>query len=105
MTSCIESRGAWVGLSGLVRIWAQLWQPIAAGWPGFPSGSVPCLGRQASGVAVSVIGFNGHVLDALLTSIYRALRMHILTLRIVSRHPPEAGAVCGSSARTDLCGG
>ena len=31
--------------------------------------------------------------------------MHILTLRIASRHIPEAGAVCGSSARTDLCGG
>ncbi|MQQ34691.1 hypothetical protein GE543_10135 [Pseudomonas sp. SZ57] len=31
--------------------------------------------------------------------------MHIRTLRIASRHLPEAGAVCGSSARTDLCGG
>lgn len=31
--------------------------------------------------------------------------MHIRTLRIASRHIPEAGAVCGSSARTDLCGG
>ncbi|RJG09052.1 hypothetical protein D3879_24900 [Pseudomonas cavernicola] len=29
----------------------------------------------------------------------------ILTLRNASRHVPEAGAVCGSSARTDLCGG
>ena len=27
------------------------------------------------------------------------------TLRIVSRHIPEAGAVSGSSARTDLCAG
>ncbi|RYZ37332.1 MAG: hypothetical protein EOP49_31800 [Sphingobacteriales bacterium] len=31
--------------------------------------------------------------------------MHTHTLRIASRHVPEAGAVCGSSARTDLCGG
>ncbi|TFB37141.1 pentapeptide repeat-containing protein [Pseudomonas sp. F01002] len=31
--------------------------------------------------------------------------MHTRILRIVSRHAPEAGAVCGSSARTDLCGG
>lgn len=32
-------------------------------------------------------------------------RNHILTQRIVSRHLPEAGAVCSCSARTDLCGG
>ncbi|NVL61131.1 hypothetical protein E0I00_19460 [Pseudomonas syringae pv. actinidiae] len=31
--------------------------------------------------------------------------MHTHTLRTASRHIPEAGAVCGSSARTDLCGG
>ena len=31
--------------------------------------------------------------------------MLILTLRNALRHVPEAGAVCGSSARTDLCGG
>ena len=55
--------------------------------------------------AASVIGFNGHATDALPTSTYLDLEMHILTLRIASRHIPEAGAVCGSSARTDLCGG
>src|SRR5690606_4613589 len=44
-------------------------------------------------------------MDALLTSTYLDPEMHILTLRIASRHIPEAGAVCGSSARTDLCGG
>lgn len=31
--------------------------------------------------------------------------MHILTLRIASRHVPKAGAVCSRSARTDLGGG
>ena len=31
--------------------------------------------------------------------------MHTRILRIASRHAPKAGAVCGSSARTDLCGG
>ena len=31
--------------------------------------------------------------------------MHTRILRIASRHAPEAGTVCGSSARTDLCGG
>ena len=49
--------------------------------------------------------FNGHAMDALLTSTYLDPEMHILTLRIASRHIPEAGAVCGSSARTDRCGG
>ena len=31
--------------------------------------------------------------------------MHTVTLRIASRHIPEVGAVCGTSARTDLHGG
>jgi len=62
-------------------------------------------GGKPSNVAASVIGFNGHATDALLTSTYLDPEMHILTLRIASRHTPEAGAVCGSSARTDLCGG
>jgi hypothetical protein len=31
--------------------------------------------------------------------------MHTRILRFASRHAPKAGAVCGSSARTDLCGG
>ena len=62
-------------------------------------------GGKPSNGAASVIGFNGHATDALPTSTYLDLEMHILTLRIASRHIPEAGAVCGSSARTDLCGG
>ena len=41
----------------------------------------------------SVIGFNGHAINALLTSTYLVPEMHILTLRIASRHTPEAGAV------------
>ena len=53
----------------------------------------------------SVIGFNGHAINALLTSTYLVPEMHILTLRIASRHIPETGAVFGSSALTDLCGG
>jgi hypothetical protein len=47
----------------------------------------------------------GYATEALPTSTYLDLEMHILTLRIASRHIPEAGAVCGSSAHTDLCGG
>jgi hypothetical protein len=39
------------------------------------------------------------------TSTYLDPEMHILTLRIASRHVLKAGAVCGSSARRDLCGG
>ena len=31
--------------------------------------------------------------------------MHTRILRIAWRHVPKAGAVCGSSARTELCGG
>lgn len=62
-------------------------------------------GDKPSNGAASVIGFNGHATDALPTSTFLDLEMHILTLRIASRHIPEAGAVCGSSARTDLCGG
>lgn len=31
--------------------------------------------------------------------------MHTRILRIASHHAPKAGAVCGSSARTDMCGG
>ena len=63
------------------------------------------LWRQASNGAANVIDFNDHATDALPTSTYLDLEMHILTLRIASRYIPEAGAVCGSSARTDLCGG
>ncbi|TGB16643.1 hypothetical protein E5D53_31275 [Pseudomonas aeruginosa] len=39
------------------------------------------------------------------TSTYRSPELHIPIRRNASRHEPEAGAVCGSSARTDLCGG
>ena len=61
-------------------------------------------GKLSSGAA-SVIDFNGHAMDALLVSTYLGPEMHILIRRNASRHEPEAGAVCGSSARTDLCGG
>ena len=44
-------------------------------------------------------------MDALLVSPYLGPEMHILIPRVASRHIPEAEAVCGSSARTDLCGG
>lgn len=60
-------------------------------------------GGKPSHVVASVIGFNGHATDAMPTSTYLDPEMHILTLRIASRHIPEAGAVCGSSARMDLC--
>lgn len=63
--------------------------------------AVCSLWRLALNVVASVIGFNGHAMDALLTSTYLAPEMYILTLRIASRHIPEAGAVCGSSARMD----
>lgn len=62
-------------------------------------------GGKLSNVAASVTDFNGHATDALPTSTYLDLEMHNLTLKIVSHYIPEAGAVCGSSARTDLCGG
>ena len=38
------------------------------------------------------------------TSLCEALE-YAFTLGIASRHVPKAGAVCGNSARTDLCGG
>ena len=62
-------------------------------------------GGKHSSDAASVTDSSGHATDALLTCTYLDLEMHILTLRIASRHVPKAGAVCGSSARTDLCGG
>jgi len=65
---------------------------------------VVCGGKRSS-VAASVIDSNGHATDALPTSTYQDPEMRPLTLRIASRHIPKAGAVCGSSALTDLCGG
>ena len=62
-------------------------------------------GGKPSSDAASVTDSSGHATDALQTSIYLDPEMHILTLMITSRHIPEAGVVCGSSARTDLCGG
>lgn len=56
-------------------------------------------------IAGLIIDFNGHAMDALLVSTYLGPEMHILIPRVASRHIPEAEAVCGSSARTDLCGG
>ena len=61
--------------------------------------------RQALGDAVSEIGCNGLASGCSQITTYRAQRMHTRILRIASRHAPEAGAVCGNSARTDLCGG
>jgi hypothetical protein len=62
-------------------------------------------GGKPSNVVASVIGFNDHATDALPTSTYQDPEMHILILRIASRHVPKAGAACGNSARTDLGGG
>ncbi|MGV8864996.1 MAG: hypothetical protein ACOH2T_28065 [Pseudomonas sp.] len=62
-------------------------------------------GGKLSSDAASVTGFSGHATDVLPTSTYLDPEMHIRILRIASRHIPEAGAVCGSSARTDLSGG
>jgi hypothetical protein len=61
--------------------------------------------RQLSILGHVTMTLIGSKLVRLPTSTYLDLEMHILTLRIASRHIPEAGAVCGSSARTDLCGG
>ncbi|MNC47058.1 hypothetical protein D3C75_961020 [compost metagenome] len=49
--------------------------------------------------SLSLIGSAGQRLNRV------AQRMHTRILRIASRHAPNAGAVCGSSARTDLCEG
>lgn len=66
---------------------------------------LPVYGGKPSYDAVSLIGSNGHATVASPTSIHQNPEMHIRTLRTASRHISEAGAVCGSSARTDLCGG
>lgn len=62
-------------------------------------------GGKPLSVVASVIGFNGHAMDTMLTCTYLDPEMHILIQRIALRHIPEAGAVCGSSARKDLGGG
>ncbi len=61
-------------------------------------------GKLSSGAA-SVTDSSGHALVVSQTSTYRSPELHIPIRRNASRHEPEAGAVCGSSARTDLCGG
>lgn len=61
-------------------------------------------GKLSSGAA-SVTDSSGHALVVSQTSTYRSPELHIPIRRNASRHVPEAGAVCGSSARTDLCGG
>lgn len=62
-------------------------------------------GDKPSNVVARGTGFNGRDMDALPTSIYHGPEPLIPTQKNASRHVPEAGAVCGSSARTDLCGG
>lgn len=62
-------------------------------------------GVRFSGVAARGIGCNGLVSDCSQITTYPVQRMHTRTLRIASRHVPEAGAVCGSFAPTELCGG
>lgn len=62
-------------------------------------------GGKPSNDVVRETGFSGRDMDALLTSIYQGPEPFILTQKNASRHVPEAGAVCVSSARTDLCGG
>ena len=61
-------------------------------------------GKPSNDVARET-GFSGRDMDALLTSIYQGPEPFILTQKNASRHVPEAGAVCVSSARTDRCGG
>ena len=63
------------------------------------------IGVRLSGDAASEIGCNGLASGCSQITTYRAQRTHTRILRIASRHAPKAGAVCGSSARTDLCGG
>ena len=62
-------------------------------------------GDKLSSGAASVTDSSGHALVVSQTSTYRSPELHIPIRRNASRHVPEAGAVCGSSARTDLCGG
>ena len=62
-------------------------------------------GGKPSNVVARGTGFIGRDMDALLTFIYHDPEPLIPTQKNASRHVPEAGAVCSSSARTDLCGG
>jgi len=61
-------------------------------------------GKPSNDVARET-GFSGRDMDALLISTYQGPEPFILTQKYASRHVPEAGAVCGSATRTDLCGG
>lgn len=60
------------------------------------------IGIRLSGDAASEIGCNGLASGCSQITTYRAQRMHTRIPRIASRHAPEAGAACDSSARTDL---
>ena len=59
---------------------------------------------QGSGHVI-VVRYADDSVVGLLAITYPDPEMHILTLRVALRHIPKAGAVCGSSAHTDLRGG
>ncbi len=86
-------------------------------WPWLNGGSTAAFLRAvATGSVTSdlLVGlFSAYVFYVVIESRYGCLADLYIpspknaphTLRIASRHIPEPGAVCGSFARTDLCGG
>ncbi|WP_339536218.1 hypothetical protein, partial [Pseudomonas hunanensis] len=68
-------------------------------------GLAPERNREHS-IGNQVDGWNVGMMDPLLTVRVETVKYATnRNQRSASRHVPEAGAVCGSSARTDLCGG
>ena len=61
-------------------------------------------GGKYSSDAASVTESSSHATDGLPISTWLDPVMHILILRVASRYVPKAGAVCGSSACTDMRG-
>ena len=59
---------------------------------------------QGSGHVI-VVRYADDSVVGLLAITYPDPEMQILNLRVALRHMPKAGAVCGSSAYTDLRGG
>ena len=86
------------------RVMDQYGKPISHINPAIKYPRLCCVGDTWM-PEIRTDSLRGHAMDALLVSPYLGPEMHILIPRIASRHIPEAGAVCGSSARTDLCGG
>ena len=86
------------------RVMDQYGKPISHINPAIKYPRLCCVGDTWM-PEIRTDSLRGHAMDALLVSPYLGPEMHILIPRIASRHIPEAGAVCGSSARTDLCEG